>query len=258
LSVVLCLQPERMDENARDLCLFRITAVLNNVGITAMERGAYRKSSECFKDAICIIKDILPTTGTSLHSHLQHAERILNSWEREVACLRGSKSYLSIESIDVSDRMSLCVMATLEEEPLKQQFSPVRIDSIEDLPFDMGASILMYNNGLAHFCMWIQSMRHGSESTTHAHSYNVCAHKLLAFSESILVNAMAKFGCEVFIYDTIVTVSSLVLRSIWHLLSEDGKWEEAQTAYLRYQSLTRSAQELSMLSDIGIHSAGAA
>jgi hypothetical protein len=254
-TIIITLMMSACVPDNNELCLYRIAAALNNVGVSAMERGAYRQASDCMKEAICIMKEILPTTGNIPTAHVRQAGIVLASRQREISSLYFLTPRLPVSGINFSDITPLRILALLEQGSSNMQALPIRIDSIEDLPFDMGAAILMFNNGIAHGCMWTMSRLEGS----YTRAYNLCAYKLMDFSESILINTMEKHGCENQVYGTVVAVSSLVLRSTWHLLNADGRWEDAAAVYARYQGLARTIQELDQVSAAcELHAAGAA
>jgi exonuclease VII small subunit len=142
----------------------RAAIALNNMGVSLLERRAYRQGMETLKDAIFVMKCVLRPRSIISSQGLGEMPSSISYAEEKVH--RASKRMANPQPIPSAmciDVVSRC--ATFSHYPhhsdsvlRMSSSSPLRIEatdhiSLEDRDSDLESSIMLYNFGLAHLCM---------------------------------------------------------------------------------------------------------
>jgi hypothetical protein len=153
-----------------DQCLsrdHRAAIALNNMGVSLLERRAYRQGMETLKDAIFVMKRVLRPPSISSHglcktpNSTTYAEAKVHRASKRMANPRPISSAISIDVVSQCTTFSHrsypsgSILHGGSSSPLS---SPLRIEatdliSLEDRDSDLESSIMLYNFGLAHLCM---------------------------------------------------------------------------------------------------------
>jgi hypothetical protein len=155
-----------------DQCLsrdHRAAIALNNMGVSLLERRAYRQGMETLKDAVFVMKRVLRPPSISSqglcktpNDSMSNAEAKVHRASKRMASPRPLSSAISIDVVSqcatFSHRSNLSGSSLHGGSPSSSLSSPLRIEatdliSLEDRDSDLESSIMLYNFGLAHLCM---------------------------------------------------------------------------------------------------------
>jgi hypothetical protein len=147
----------------------RAAIALNNMGVSLLERRAYREGMETLKDAIFIMKRVLRPLPISSQEFSKTPNSTTDAdakVERASKRMANLHPILSAVSIDVVSRCAtFSHRSVLSGSVLRGSSSsppryPLRIEATDFVPLgeedrnsDLESSIMLYNFGLAHLCM---------------------------------------------------------------------------------------------------------
>jgi hypothetical protein len=231
-----------------ELCVIRdhrAAIALNNMGVSLLERRAYRQGMETLKDAIVVMKRVLRPASHSqgfgkTPNSTSYAEAKVHRASKRMATAQPVPSAVSIDVIShcatFSHRSdSGSILHGGSSYPLS---SPIRIEandlvSREGRDSDLESSIMLYNFGLAHLCMA----------------------KLVKSPIKVLEGALTLFNMAYSVFDTLcnqegygiredmVLLAAATLDNIVSLLTQMGKHSEANESDQELARLGRAIQE---------------
>jgi hypothetical protein len=221
----------------------RAAIALNNIGVSLLERKAYRQGMETLSDAIFVMQRVLRSPSISS----QGSDRTPNSTSyAEAKVHRASKRMANPQPIPSAmsiDVVSHC--ATFSHRSYSVSLlhggssSPLRIEAADlvspvDRDNDLESSIVLYNFGLAHLCM--------AKFATTPITLQEGALKLFNMVYSILAKLPVKDdGHE--IREDVVLLAAATLDNIVVLLTQMGKYSEANESDQELVRLRRVIRE---------------
>jgi hypothetical protein len=147
----------------------RAAIALNNMGVSLLERRAYREGMETLKDAIFIMKRVLrplPISSQGINKTPKSTNDADAKVERASKRMANLHPTPSVVSIDVISRCSTFSHRSDSGSVLHHGSSssplryPLRIEATDFVSLgeegrdsDLESSIMLYNFGLAHLCM---------------------------------------------------------------------------------------------------------
>jgi hypothetical protein len=147
----------------------RAAIALNNMGVSLLERRAYREGMKTLKDAIFIMKRVLRPLPISSQEFSKTPNSTTDAdakVERASKRMANLHPILSAVSIDVVSRCatfshrSVLSGSVLHGSSSSPPRYPLRIEATDFVPLgeedrnsDLESSIMLYNFGLAHLCM---------------------------------------------------------------------------------------------------------
>jgi hypothetical protein len=169
---IIQFQTEQLELKMDDQCLsrdHRAAIALNNMGVSLLERRAYRQGMETLKDAIFVMKCVLRPPSISSSQGLCKTPNSTSYAEAKVHLaskrMANPQPISSKRSIDVLSQCATFSHRSCPSDSVLQGgssssplSSPLRIEltdlvSLEDRDSDLESSIMLYNFGLAHLCM---------------------------------------------------------------------------------------------------------
>jgi hypothetical protein len=143
----------------------RASIALNNMGVSLLERRAYRQGVETLKDAIFVMMRVLrPSSrsqGTTSDSTTNDTEAKVHRAAKRLASPHAVPSALCIDAVSHGGKSSRHSSQdyVLSEASSSSPFTiPIRIE-VDDLDYPeerdpvLESAIMLYNFGLAHLCM---------------------------------------------------------------------------------------------------------
>jgi hypothetical protein len=232
---------------------YRAAIALNNMGVSLLERRAYRQGMETLKDAIFVMKRVLRPPSISSQSlcktpdSTSYAETKVHRASKRMANPQPISSAISI------DVVSQC--ATFSHRSCPSGFvlhggssSPLRIEatdlslrrieatdliSLEDRDSDLESSIMLYNFGLAHLYM--------AKLVKTPIKLQEGALKLFNMTYCVLAPRCDQEGHGM--REDIVLLAATTLNIIVVLLNQMGKHSEANESDHELARLGRTIQE---------------
>jgi hypothetical protein len=220
----------------------RAAIALNNMGVSLLERRAYRQGMETLNDAIFVMKRVLrppsissqgfgkPTNSTS------YAEAKIHRASRRMANPQPIPSAVSIDVVSQCATFSYSgtVLHGDWSSPLS---SPLRIEvtdlvSLEERDADLESSIMLYNFGLAHLYM--------AQLAKTPITLQEGALKLFDMAYSVLATLSNQEGDG--IREDVVLIAAATLNNIVALLTQMGKHSEANETDQELARLGRAIQ----------------
>jgi hypothetical protein len=141
----------------------RAAIALNNMGVSLLERRAYRQGMETLKDAIFVtMQRVISSQGLcETPNSTSYAEAKVHRASKRMANPQPISSAISIDVVSQSatfSHRSYPSDSVLHEGSSSIRGSPLRIEatdlvSLEDRDSDLESSIMLYNFGLAKLCM---------------------------------------------------------------------------------------------------------
>jgi hypothetical protein len=142
----------------------RAAIALNNMGVSLLERRAYRQGMETLKDAIFVMKRVLRSSsraqGTTSDSTTNDTEAKVCRAAKRMANPRAVPSALCIGAVSHGGTSSRNLLqgSVLREASSSPFTFPIRIEAADldypdDRDPDLEAAIMLYNFGLAQLCM---------------------------------------------------------------------------------------------------------
>ena len=246
------LHPKKMTEQT----LIREHRAANalNMGVSLLERKAYRQSMETLKDAIFIMKRVLRPKSRS--SGLTATSPSPSSTEakvnRAIKRMANPQPVPSAFSCDViSHEASLShhqsMDSVLREGAASPSTFPIRIetgciDCPEDRDPDLESAIMLHNFGIAHLCM--------SKLAESLLKFQEGALALFNMSYSIISNrntiAQLSESDMRSVSETRLLLSVFVLNNVVKVLQATGKYNEADESY---QKLVRLGTDINEMED---------
>jgi hypothetical protein len=148
---------------------YRRAIVLNNIGVSLLERQAYAQAMDTLKDAICIMKQALCTgqimvEGATTSDHnVDNVEKVNTAYRLLLATSYKRESAAESSPVDtiIFDKGPKQVTAAgpfLCSDIPHQVISPIRIEIIDsecllDRDADLDSALMLYNYALAHVAM---------------------------------------------------------------------------------------------------------
>jgi hypothetical protein len=227
----------------------RAAIALNNMGVSLLERRAYGQGMETLKDAIFVMKRVLRPPSISSQgfgktpNSTRYAEAKVDRASKRMANPHPIPSALSIDVVSHCTTFSHrsgsgSVLHGGSSSPLR---SPFRIDATdlvslgeENRYFDLEASIMLYNFGLAHLCM--------AKLAKTPIKMQEGALKLFNMAYSILAPLCDKEGHGIR-EDMVLLLAATTLNNIVVLLTQMGKRSEANGSDQELARLGRAIQE---------------
>jgi hypothetical protein len=238
-----------------DQCLsrdHRAAIALNNMGVSLLERRAYRQGMETLKDAIFVMKRVLLPPSISSQglcktpNSTSHAETRVHRASKRMANPQPIPSAISIDVVlqcaTFSRRScpSGSVLHGGSSSPVRIEatgLSPLRIEATdlisEDSDSDLESSIMLYNFGLAHLCM--------AKVVKTPIKLQEGALKLFNMSYCVLAPRCDQEGHGM--REDIVLMAATTLNIIVALLTQMGKYSEANKSDQDLARLGRAIQE---------------
>jgi hypothetical protein len=221
----------------------RAAIALNNMGVSLLERRAYRQGIETLKDAIFVMKRVLRPPSISPQglgktpNSTSYAEVMVHRASKRMANPQPISSAISI------DVVSQCASFSRRSYPSGSvlrggSFSPLRIEatdlvSLEDRDPDLESSIMLYNFGLAHLCM--------AKLAKTPTKLQEGALKLFTMAYSLFAPLCDQAGHG--IREDIVLLAAANLNNMVALLTQMGKHSEANESDQELACLGRAVQE---------------
>jgi hypothetical protein len=203
----------------------RAAIALNNMGVSLLERRAYRQGMETLSDAIFVMQRVLQPPSISS----QGSDRTPNSTSyAEAKMHRASKRMANPQPIPSAmsiDVVSHCANFSHRSYSVSLlhggSSSPLRIEATDlvspvDRDNDLESSIVLYNFGLAHLCM--------AKFATTPRTLQEGALKLF----NMVAKLPVKEGHG--IMEDMVLLAAATLDNIVVLLTQTGKHSEANEA----------------------------
>jgi hypothetical protein len=221
----------------------RAAIALNNMGVSLLERRAYRQGMETLKDAIFVMKLVLrpPTISSQgLYKTPKSTSCAKAKVHRASKRMANPQPVSSAISIDVVSQSATFSHRSCQSGSVLHggSSSPLRIEatdlvSLEERDSDLESSIMLYNFGLAHLCM-------AKLSKTPMKLQEV-ALKLFKMAYCILASLydQEEHGSR----EDIVLLAAVTLNNIVTLLSQMGKQSEANESDQELARLGRAIQE---------------
>jgi hypothetical protein len=234
-----------------DQCLsrdHRAAIALNNMGVSLLERRAYRQGLETLKDAIFVMKRVLRPASISSQglcktpNSTSYAEAKVHRASKRMANPQPISSAISIDVLSqcatFSHRSCPSDSVLHAGGPSSPLSSPLRIEatdliSLEDRDSDLESSIMLYNFGLAHLCM--------AKLVKTPIKLQEGALKLFNMAYCILAPRCDQEGHG--IREDIVLLAATTLNIIVALLTQMGKYSEANESDHELARLGRAIQE---------------
>jgi hypothetical protein len=223
----------------------RAAIALNNMGVSLLERRAYRQGMETLKDAIFVMKRVLRPASIShgfgkTPNSTSYAQGKVHRASKRMATAQAVPSAVSIDVIShcatFSHRSrSTSILQGGSSYPLS---SPIRIEandlvSREDRDSDLESSIMLYNFGLAHLCM--------AKLVKTPIKLQEGALKLFKMAYSVFDTLCDQEGQG--IREDMVLLAAATLDNIVALLTQMGKHSEANESDQELARLGRTIQE---------------
>jgi hypothetical protein len=230
---------------------YRGAIALNNIGVSLLERRAYRQAVETLKDAITFMKhvfrpQVVVTPGATFKSSSLNVDaRVAAAMER-LECPQSSPTLRDPEDLVVQDSLQPSSIRAAALEGISSSFTmPIRIeaadsDSPENRDPDLESAIMLYNFGIAHLCL-------SKLSRAGLTKFRDGALKLFNMSYSIISNknALAGMNTEEIrkLSETRVLLAIVVLNNLVRVQTEMGKHAEANESYQRLVRLGSAVRE---------------
>jgi hypothetical protein len=227
-----------------ELCLIqdhRAAIALNNMGVSLLERRAYRQGMETFKDAVFVMKRVLRPASISqgfgkTPNSTSNAEAKVHRASKRMATPQPIPSDGSIDAI--SHGATFSHRSKLHRGSSYPLSSPLRIEatdlvSREDRDSDLQSSIMLYNFGLAHLCM--------ATLAKTPITFREGALKLFNMAYSVFAIFCDQVGHG--IREDMVLLAAATLDNIVALLTQMGKHSEANASDQELARLGRAIQE---------------
>jgi hypothetical protein len=243
----------------------RAAIALNNMGVSLLERRAYRQGMETLKDAILVMKRVL--RSPSISSQGSEKPPISTSYT-DTKVHRASKRMANPQPVPSAvsiDIVSHCatfshhshlgsVLHGGSSSPLR---SPLRIeaadlDSLEESDRALESSIMLFNFGLAHLCMaklnnYIMRFNFGFARICMAKldktpiKLQEGALKIFSMVYSVIASLCNQEGHK--IREDMILLAAGTLENIVALLTQMGKHSEANESDQELARLGRTIQE---------------
>jgi hypothetical protein len=228
-----------------ELCLIqdhRAAIALNNMGVSLLERRAYRQGMETLKDAVLVMKRVLrPASisqgfGKTPNSACNAEAKIHRASKRMATPQPIVPSTVSIDAI--SHGATVSHRSKVHRGSSYPLSSPLRIEatdlvSREDRDSDLESSIMLYNFGLAHLCM--------ATLAKTPIKFREGALKLFNMAYSVFAILCDQVGHG--IREDMVLLAAATLDNIVALLTQMGKHSEANASDQELARLGRAIQE---------------
>jgi hypothetical protein len=230
----------------------RAAIALNNMGVSLLERRAYRQGMETLKDAIFVMKRVFrpqsrnSTLGATSDSTCSTDIKIHRAVQR-MANPQPVPSAMIIDVLShgVASSHSSPLGSILRESYSSSFTIPIRIEatdieSPEDIDPDLESAIMLYNFGLAHICM--------AKLAKSPMKLREGALKLFNMAYSIISNKNSLSGLSESemrrLSETRLLLALAVLNNVVRVLTEMGKHTEADHSYRRLVRLGTAFNEL--------------
>jgi hypothetical protein len=231
---------------------FRIAIAMNNIGVSLLQRGAFREAFISLKDAITLMKGSFPTRMSDC-THQQSDQDGHKLYSRAVKLLATSTQCIGsflVECISFS-QVDFCQIVSHVQQrgpSSSQTMYPVYIETLEDACTDVMASVLLYNYSLVHLCIGKQSGNHTFMQT---------AFRMLSLAHNILVRSCSQ-TLEAELSAPIVCLTALIVTCSSQILMAEGQVEEAARSYQEALQIIELIADDESLYEISSVSAAAA
>jgi hypothetical protein len=225
----------------------RAAIVLNNMGVSLLERRAYTQGMETLKDAIFLMKRVFRPTASSSSFD---TNKISSSYA-DVKLRRAIKRMASPKPVPSSVNVDVIFHDGSLSETLRGNSSspytcPIRIeaddiDYQEDRDPDLESAVMLYNFGIAHICL--------SKLSKKPSKLQEAALKLFDMASTIVSNSntipQRRFENEICeMTETRLLLEVAVLKTVVKLLTEMGKYSEANASYQQLVLIGSAINEL--------------
>jgi hypothetical protein len=255
-----------MDEQ----CLIRdhrAAIALNNMGVSMLERRAYRQGMETLKDAILVMKRVLrrsPSISSQSFGHTPNStsdvDTKVHHASKRMANPQPIPSAVSVDIVSHCPTFShhSYLGSVLHGGSSSAFRSPIRIEaaglvSLEESDYLLESSIILFNFGLAHLCMakLDNSIMHFNFGLAHLCMAKLDktpikrlqegALKIFSMVYSILASLCNQEGHG--IREEMILILAATLDNIVALLTQMGKHSEANESDQELARLGRAIQE---------------
>jgi hypothetical protein len=240
---------------------YRSAAFISNAGVTLIERGSFRAACDVLKSAVILMnKGVLINTTNSndngLSSH--EVQAILMRATKELALASNSKktsSPMSIHTVVYGEQDLATMIAAMQYGPSSSLIYPVRMETLHTddddnenntmLAAQISASIILYNYGLAHYCMSTQSPRCQLQPATYQIALQ-CSSHMLRMAHRILVQVGLRMDpmsrCSI-PTTSLMGLTGLVLNTLTQWSLEQHLHGEAEETCLAVMQLLAAVTE---------------
>jgi hypothetical protein len=206
----------------------RVAAFVSNAGVTLMERGSFRAASDMLKNAVTLMnKGVLSSTIAITPAEIQ--EMTLRATQELVSTSK--RPVFAVQTL-VYGESDVPAMYEAMNDGASVVY-PLRMETLEEtdtVSAQISASIILYNYGLAHYCL-SQSKR----ASTNAHTYQSavkCSSHMLRMANQILMQVGLKFdNIHAEQMASFMGITGLVLTTLTRMLLEQDLREEATETY---------------------------
>jgi hypothetical protein len=228
----------------------RAAIALNNMGVSLLERRAYRQGMETLKDAIFVMKRVLRPPSISSQGLCQtsnstsYAEEKMHRASKRMANPQPISSAIIVDVVSRSATFShrSCSSDSVLHGGSSSSTlsSPLRIEatdliSLEDRDADLESSIMLYNFGLAHLCM--------AKLVKAPIKLQEGALKLFYMAYSLFAPRCDQEGRGIREDAVLLATANSTLDNIVALLTEMGRYSKANESDQELARLGRAIQE---------------
>jgi hypothetical protein len=143
---------------------YLVAVALNNIGVTLLERGAFKQSMRTLQDAVFMMKSHLRSSATGgagvratpTPVNAGKVQTKLNEAMKRLASAQPVSLALKVNTISFAGSLPSSCIFPFEDQTLPfalaVEIHTVNFDGIKDLDLDLVSGIMLLNFGVAHLC----------------------------------------------------------------------------------------------------------
>lgn len=242
--------------------LHRASISLNNIGISLLERRAYRQAVATFKDSLLAMRQAIDSAellrdAVSIESKIhQAAERLAKPLE--------DSSFPCVQFICLDDTFIHSIWKDAGVKNPSAVF-PIRLGSsdaqdpecLTTRDIDFKAAAILYNFALAYYCLFQASSNRSDAAQVSLKTHEI---HLLDMAFMVLCNSCKDLGDTLTIFDGRLALSVVILRCIVRTRMELGLVRQASLYYEKLLGIEKFLLQLDkeLLGERGMSVAAAA
>jgi hypothetical protein len=217
---------------------YKAAVALNNMGVTLLQRRCLKDAMDTLKDAITIMKSCFRPQGNNYQAECLDIDLKMQRASKRMAisCQNPSSICMDIFYRDGCDIQPSMIRSLINKgvvssiPPASVKIDSIDFEGLEDRDLDLESALMLYNFGIAHYCM-----SQIARSPASANMLRTGALKLYSMAKTVLSNpiycpSLLESQLEDF-YQSRARVASLVLSATAHIQVEMGLHVEANETY---------------------------
>jgi hypothetical protein len=218
---------------------FRAAVVLNNFGISLLEKNCYKQAMETLRDALSLVREQAASkSATSCSAAERKMELARQRLANPQPCKRRPMVLLEVLTNSLS---SESLSKVLGEGPPCSTCFPVRIDQLEEISSsDFKCALILQNIGIAYLCM---SKTSNKRSATIR--YNHSAVRLFRVSHFLLIKNLQQCqGSSRAQLPELLYGTAIVLNGLIRTLQESSRAPEAKNLHSQLARLRTAIHDV--------------